>query len=334
MYFEILNTFRTITFFLEDMYSTDVDRFTSIVTEDGRLNVVYTQLLNDVFTIPEERYQPFLTDPVMMAIVNEHFEFEIDNVLITQVNNEELLISDPNDSRTRNEIRNLPKGEELDFDSIPQGAYWGNDTDTQAFLTWCGCSITIERIGCDEIEVSGTCKDFAFGAGSGEVEIVITDQLISFPPAPPSIQTLYAQRHIVNNNFSFIVNTNNLPGINNLDEIFVFVSADPNCFVGSTQIERFNFDPHSSFCDLGEGDTGWLWAQDNGSQGMSYRVNYYKNWRSSYSRAELYSKRWNGNSWVTGGGDLEARIDETKRNFACLHTIRKMKQNHVLIVIM
>jgi len=276
------------------------------------VNTVHNKLINDVFENSRDRYQPFLTDPIMMAIVNEHFEFEVDNVLITYMNNSDLLICDPNDSVTKNAIRTLSKGGVLDFNSIPSGAYWGEDTNVRSLKPWCGCEIKIEQISCNEVRVFGTCKDFAFGSGEGLVKIFITNSQ-SFPgPDPLGNPPTPNQSHIIDGGFSFTVT------LNPTQPIFVHATANPDCFVGGTKTALLEFDPDEDACDFNERDTGWLWAQDNGVQGMSYRTSYYKNLWSSYEEAKIFSKWWTGSKWEPSSQDLRVEIDVIRKNDLCI----------------
>lgn len=297
---------------LDAMYSKDDQEFNSVVSSNRRgVNTVHDKLINDEFENPKDRYQPFLTDPIMMAIVNEHFEFEVENVLITYMNNSDLLISDPNDSATKNSIRNLTKGGELDFNSIPNGAYWGEDTNVASLKPWCGCEIKIEQISCNEVRVFGTCKNFVWGSGEGLVQIFISNSQ-SFPgPDPFGNPPTPNQSHNIDGGFSFTVT------LNPTQPIFVHASANPDCFVGGIKTSTLEFDPDADACDFNERNTGWLWAQDNGVQGFSHRTAYYKNFWSSYEEAKMFSKYWTGSEWKKNDQDLRVEIDAIRKNSEC-----------------
>ncbi|MCB0660965.1 MAG: hypothetical protein KDC04_08515 [Saprospiraceae bacterium] len=99
--------------------------------------------------------------------------------------------------------------------------------------------------------------------------------------------------------------------------IFVHASATPGCFAGSIQMTTFEFDPDIDACDFGDKDTGWLWAQDNGSQAMAYRTSCSKNFWSSYEQAEMYSKWWDGTKWKKGDASLRVEIDAHRKNDVC-----------------
>ena len=93
--------------------------------------------------------------------------------------------------------------------------------------------------------------------------------------------------------------------------------ANPDCIVGETKIVTLGFDPGAAICDFNARDTGWLWAQDNGVQGMSYRTSYYKNFWSSFEEAKMYSKWWTESQWKPGRQYLRVEIDAIRRNIAC-----------------
>lgn len=297
---------------LDEMYSEDDQEFNEVVSSNRRdVNTVHDKLINDEFENPEDRYRPFLTDPIMMAIVNEHFEFQVENVLITYMNNSDLLICNPNDLTTKTAIRNMSKGGELDFNSIPLGAYWGEDTNPQSLKPWCGCEIRIEQISCNEVRISGTCKNLVWGDGKGLVQIFLSNSQ-SFPgPDPFGNPPIPLQQHNVNGGFSFTIS------LSPTQPIFVHALADPNCITGNTKRVTLEFDPDEDACDFNEKDTGWLWAQDNGVQGMSYRTSYYKNFWSSYEEAKMFSKMWTSGQWKPNNSNLRVEIDAHRKNNQC-----------------
>lgn len=287
----------------------DINDIENVMPSEGvTITTVHELLVNDEFVNPDSRYQPFITDPVMMSIVNEHFELEINDRLVTYMNNSELLISDPNDIGTKEAIRNLVKGELIDFKDIPKGAGWADDTDEKALINNCTCSIKVKRISCTEIRVSGRCKDFVWGDGKGFIEI---NRFDSNNFAIPIGGGIFEINEEVEGNFVFTLNVD-------LDEestLRVFI--DPNCKTGNNTLINFDLDELS--CDEEESDTGWEWAQDNGVQGMSYRTEFYENWFSNYSVAEMYSKFLDGSTstWKKNDQELEAIISDTRRTPLC-----------------
>lgn len=275
-------------------------------SEAETIRTVHGLLVNDEFANPDSRYQPFLTDPVMMAIVNEHFEFQINDRLVTYINNSELLISDPNDIGTREAIRNLTKGEPIDFTKIPKGAGWADDTNEKALFDNCTCDVKVKRISCTEVRVAGRCKNFVWSDGSGFIEISRTDANNS----PVAIGGgIFEINEEVVGNFEFNLN------INAGDASTLRVFIDPDCLTGNNTLINFDLDQVS--CDQDESDTGWLWAQDNGVQGMSHRTEFYENWFSNYSVAEMYSKFFDGSEWKKNDEELVATISDLRRTPIC-----------------
>lgn len=304
---------------LDELYSLDEQEFNEVAAHiSDEVTTVHNKLFSDVFVNPEDRYQPFLTDPIMMTIVNEYFEFEVDGILITYMNNSDLLRSKASDVTTRNEIRQMEKGMVLDFDAIPKNAFWGDDSNELSFKPICHCDIKVEKISCTEVKISGSCGNLFGGSGGGTVSwntssstsTALFDFMDINNPAPG--QTSVA----VDGNFEFIVDVQNILG-----QLAgsVLVQVNPNCFFGQGNIKRivFIFDPTQDLCDSDERSTGWLWSTDGYSQGMSHRTSTYYNSWSHYAEAKLYSKWWSGSNWQENKSDLEATIEEQRRNFNC-----------------
>jgi len=107
---------------LNMLFDEDDQEFNRVV-EAISVNTVHKKLANDVFSNPDDRYKPFLIDPIMSAISNEHFEVQIADVLLTQITNDFILVSDVNDVATRSELRNMSKGKNLNINAIPAKAY-------------------------------------------------------------------------------------------------------------------------------------------------------------------------------------------------------------------
>ncbi|MBK9737715.1 MAG: hypothetical protein IPO92_23345 [Saprospiraceae bacterium] len=214
---------------------------------------------------------------------------------------------------TRTAIRNITKGTELLLSNVPTGAAWGDDTDEQSFLApWCGCEIKIKRIDCNTVRIIGNCQNFVFGAGDGTIEIFLNNS--QFFPTPGTIPTSTFR---TNGNFSF-----DIP-LSNTSTLFLHASARPDCFFNNLATASTN-GPSGSVCDPDDKDTGWLWAQNApGTEGMSHRTSAYKNTWSGYEKAELFSKRFNGSSWVKNNANLRVTIAATRKSFGCSVTDRE-----------
>jgi len=103
------------------LYDTDYEQFNEIASAIN-VNTVHQKLENQVFTNPEDRYMPFLSDPVMASIVNEDFQYQIGSEVFTIINNEFMLRSDANDQNLTMRFRSLDKGNSLNIESIPDNA--------------------------------------------------------------------------------------------------------------------------------------------------------------------------------------------------------------------
>ena len=296
---------------LNNLYDSDFDSFDTEMMSFPTITTVYTKLSNDSFVDPADRYQPFLTDPVMQSFINEYFEFAIDDVLVTYINNEQILISDINDVSVRNAIRHITKGSYITKNSVPAGAYLGEDTDVQSFIrTPCTCQISIRQISCSELRISGNCKNLVWGSGGGLVSVYLSTTTQG-QPSPFVIPNITIN---VDGNFETTVDMNDfgLPG-----PWYIWASANPDCIFGNTVWASYTYEAGVSECDDRERSTAWLWAQDNGVQGMSYQTSFYRNFVGSQSKAELYSKWWTGSNWKEGNARLDVGIYENKLNSEC-----------------
>jgi len=123
---------------LNILFDEDDQEFNRIV-EAFAVNTVHKKLANDVYENPDDRYQPFLIDPIMTAIANEHFEIQVADVLLTHITNDFILVSDVNDVATRTELRNMTKGKDLKINAIPTKAYpVTNDNVSTLLGPWSG----------------------------------------------------------------------------------------------------------------------------------------------------------------------------------------------------
>jgi|GEM_PF-4362870 len=130
--FKTVDQFEEYFLYMEEVYEADFGDYLDIVEKtEGEVTTVLYKEMNDEFYNPEDRYQPFLNFPIMNGLVNEHFEFQIGDVLLTFVTNELILTSKASAIETQQAIRDLPKGEGVfDIDRIPEGAY---PTTTKGF---------------------------------------------------------------------------------------------------------------------------------------------------------------------------------------------------------
>ncbi|HLO54632.1 MAG TPA: hypothetical protein VK169_10105 [Saprospiraceae bacterium] len=255
------------------------------------ISVAYL-LENDAFVDFKDAYSPFLTDPVMREICNPHYEFQIGDALVTYINNTQILISDINDINTKNEIRQLEKGKQITVNQIPNAAYWGEDTDIQAFIKKpCSCKVNVEKSGCNRIRVHGSCKNLIWGSGEGDISVFLGfDPNSPLPPLPANFTGSF------DGNFEYFFDVNNT--------MLIRVVVNGDCFLGNSQIVDFLFNPNGNSCDKREKDSGWD-AVIDGAEAMRFRVQYYSNILSDYEKAENESIQWD---------NVDARWESRKAN--------------------
>jgi len=123
--FKTVDQFEKFYTSMEELYERDFMAYHDLMKQnEGEVNTVFLKQLNDEFYNPEDRYQPFLTLSVIEGLVNEYFEFQVGDVLLTFVTNELILTSKAEDTQLQQAIRALPKGEDVfDINRVPEGAY-------------------------------------------------------------------------------------------------------------------------------------------------------------------------------------------------------------------
>lgn len=292
---------------MEEILDTNQDLFERIVDYEGSLMTIQKKLINDNFESPDRRYKTFLGDPIMRSVLNENYEFEINNVLVTYMNNRDLLICDPNDRATQSEIRNLPKGGALDFSTIPRGAYWGDDTNSESLSPWCGCQVHIER-HCEQIHIWGTCKNAIWGDGGGTVTLKTTNY------SPPQTQN-YEITKDVDGNFDFYID---YPFSFSRDIVTFWVQAQGDCSNRRPAEAYLVYDPKvNNSCDSQERSIeGWC-QNAAGTEGYTYKTSYYQNFWAYYSKAEMTSKHKENDQWKRNSAPLHVKIEEYRNNIEC-----------------
>ncbi len=294
---------------LSDIYDRDEETFIRTIQGLGRVKTVFLKQLNDEFTKVEDAYQPFLSDPVMAAILNEHFEMQVGDALITYVNNEKILGSLASDTDVQRQIRAMEKGREITPRNIPAGAYWGDDTELESFLGggWCGCNIKVEQIDCEVMRVSGKCSNFWGNDGNGFLRIYRTDFQNPLPPANHLIQS-----GNVNGNFQFDIDvSSSFPTSKS-----VFAHVDPSCFTGQNKWAFNEFSENGS-CDKSEKTETGAQFTSNLSSVMIYRTSNYENFWNYYHSAQIWSYSLSNGRFRRQNARLSTRIDATKRIESC-----------------
>ncbi len=292
---------------LDDLFDRSGEQFDLLASSNESINTVHTILKNDRFSNPDYRYQPFLTDPIMMAIVNEHFEFQVGNILVTYINNEDVLMSNPNDAQTQSEIRALPKGGEISIDDIPEKCVMKDDHNIEGFmLTGCNTLLEAEDLECDSLKIIVGFYDDNFDPQSGRIIIYRTNS-----PTFPTSGTPIVDDHFTGFRGYIYIDATTPP-----QNRFFHARAIPDCATAPTLTETVEFIDDENICDNDERDTGWLW-EANGIHGFSHITSFYKNWFRAYYKSRMISKRWNGSEWEKRDANLTVEIEGTKRNDDC-----------------
>lgn len=269
---------------------------------------VASRLRTDEFVNFGDAFSPFLTDPIMMEICNLHYEFQIGDQLVTYINNRQILNSNINDFVTQNKIRNMQKGQTITVSDVPNGAFWGEDTDIVEIRNMpCSCSINIEQFGCNQVRIFGKCRDLAWGFGQANLSVWLNFN----SNLPPSIQQNPTFTYSVTGNFEYIYTLSSASTIRAI--------IDPDCITASTKTVQSNFTPSAPSCDSRELDSGWL-SIASLPEGMRYRVQNYNNWLSTYERAEIKSVFWNSQKqkWEPrSASKLDVSISVNRLNLSC-----------------
>jgi hypothetical protein len=236
------------------------------------------KLENDEFSDPNLRYKPFLSDPLMMELVNLNFEFQVGGALITIMNNEQILKCDPDDIVAKSKIRLLSKGKDLVYSELPPNTIVAPDNKLESYLEpllWCGCEIDILQTDCNTVRVFGRCRNTLFLDGDATVKVFLMNGKASTQVLDQRITGSFD--FYVPMNFSTFVTSQN-----------VFATADPDCFSGKTVSANFVASKTKNTCDSRDRATPDLEKRD-GDVLMAYKVKYYTTWLSNYEEADQHS---------------------------------------------
>ena len=286
------------------------------LTRDPSVITVFQRLSNDEFENPQDRYMPFLTDPVIMSFANLNFEYRIGDLLITHINNEQFFTSDITDNNLTQQIRNFAKGGKINIDDVPDGAVVGTNI-TGIHTRSCKCEVDIARSSsdCDEIRVFGHCtkasdpnhtppnsivsiKISLTGYGSTDLDLIAT---------------------VVEGNFDIPVDLSVYPDFNNSTQqpINLFFQVDAEAQCGRGDQARLSFKPREGVCDDNDRETEWEWKEDGGSQAISFRTKVYEGFFASYQEAEIFSYHKSGNIWNNNKSKISSKIRAQRRNAVC-----------------
>lgn len=307
LYFSDIEHFKDYYTSMSDLYDADDQLFINSMIRGEEFVTVFNKKLNDSFTHPEDRYQPFLSDPVMQIIANENFEFGIGDNLISYINNDEILTSNIDDVSIRNQIRNMPKGQPIKLEDIPKGAFWGSDTNIESFAPpLCGCDIEIEKVTCTSYRVKGNCKNLVGQDGDGKLVIILKDkprELGGFEIPIISVNT--------NGNFEHIFEINP-----SMDGLTIMASIDPDCIAGGTKFKNLLIDIDAQACDNNDRKSD-DWTTNGDNHAIKHITSVYSSWCCHYESAEIEGYYFTGVKWDPRNADLTTTIFTIRKTLGC-----------------
>lgn len=286
---------------LDSLLSYDTDMFDSIVLADSPVETI-----NDLYTTTS--IETFLADPVMRAIVNANYEFQIDSVLVTFINNDQILTADAYNSSLRTSIRAIPKGEHLSKGDIPSDVFWGNPDDIEnAIKIGCGCSINIRAFtDCANVRVWGACHGFWGHDGDGLVTVDFDPNGLAEP-----VERLNEE---ISGNFEFFINVTSL-ALYQQEGIFD-ATVDPECQLAAPKYAAYSYDP-ATFASC---DNEHRTARDtitNGNERMRIETSYYRGTSGYTHKAEIISETLSNSKWERTKANLEVEVDANRQSQGC-----------------
>lgn len=300
---------RTPSYIDDRLYFADFDEFKEYFLElDSLYDAVYKDIfdsivlattpvtvINNQVTSLSAAAQTYLSDPIMRAIVNPNYEFQIDDVLVTYINNSQIVASDISNTSAKSDIRALTKGIPLTLSNLPSGAYWSDPKDLEdALKIFCGCRLTIAQWGCDSLRFFGNCNAFFGADGEGSLTI----QIVGDNPI-----TIHQQD--VDGPFEFFLN------ITLMDATLFSAWVDPDCGTANNATAQWLFSPEDlQACDPTYRSSGFE-TMTSGSERMIYQTSYYQNFWGWHHLAEIESRTLSGSNWNRSRADLRVLVDAT-----------------------
>jgi len=290
-------TFNDATHFLSfyeellDLHTTDYDAyldFCKVDIENHNINdYIFTPIIklhNDKFSNPNDRYKPFLIDPVSMAVCNLDYEFIIGDRLVRIINIGQFLMADLSDAQAISQIRTYPIRSEINPNDLPDNIDMGNVFDDFTIVKRnCKCNVNMYRLNCDILRIEGDCG--GSGGSAAGATITLKVSVASFGSSGSGL----------------------------------FTFSDGAAACGATDYEELVFRPLDGICDKGEAATEWGWKEDGGSQAISFRTSYSIGTFRACERAEVFSYWYDPalGDWMNNKQKLTATIKANRRNLVC-----------------
>ena len=263
------------------------------------------QTLNDlVYTTAG--YFPTIFDYNMRAIINPYNEFQVDDVLVTLINDTDWILSDVSNGTIKTTLRGLTKGVSLDIENIPAGAQWTTSDNFEKALGnfLCGCNVSIEAFNCEVIRIHGSCSGFFGSVGGGEIDIDINNNS-------------FISDEEVGNNFEYFINIDQFNGQPGTIE----VTVDPNCILALNDNAEYEYDPEDfEQCDEHEMATTAIF--ENSTERIRALVYYVKKDFSGLEltrshNAEIWSESYLGNNWTPSRAEMTVGVEANQRSLGC-----------------
>ena len=288
---------------LDSLFTEDLEVFDSIVIADSPV-----QTINELYS-SNLSYSTFLADPIMRAILNPYYEFQIDSTIITFINNDVILAFDANDGTARSAIRGITKGVRLDIEEIPSGAYWAKPDDIEnAIHIGCGCNVYVRAYpDCENVRIWGRCNGFWGNDGDGDVTA-------EFDPNGPGAPVQVVDEEI-SGNFEIFINVSFLP-LYQQEGIFN-VTVDPECQLAQNRYASFYFDP-SDFAGCDESHRTASDILTNGTERMKIETSFYvNNLHYACHKSEIRSETYNGTKWESTKASLWCSVEANQISIGC-----------------
>ena len=300
---------------LESMLSSgDGDYFDSIVNLTTSVST-----LNDVIATTIGSFG-VITDQVLRGIINPYNEFQIDDILVTVVNDNQWLMSDASNGTLKTAIRGMTKGDAFDTGDIPAGAQWVAPYELEDGLRsfWCGCRVRIERLSCTEIRVYGSCSGFFGSNGGGEITITFDPDGLGGP--------VELENEEVGNNFEYIINISQLHGMVGI----VTAVAESNCeFELGPYPWEFYFDPAEfEACDYLPRELTQTITNGLGSERMIITTAFRRNAFADVHSAEITSESNDGGGWDKSSANMTVGVEANRKSPTCELEDSKDDQEH------
>lgn len=306
---------------LTRIYDQSLDLYDEALSTYMNFNSVQFGLLRDVFSRPDDRYQPFITDPIYMAVLTKLNDFQIGDIYYSFINSSELIYCDVADGNTIQEIKSLQVNGNLSLATLPNKSmitHKDNLPNVVSPRSGCNCSTSVVYSDCDGYTFSASCTD-------DDGEPINMQGYITYVP-----QLGFDSQFVASGNGQFSVNV----GFDDLDQLFIDNNTDDRTILFCINVDcggsfinsicddfRLNHRIGEGHCDISEqGEDNWEW-EEVGNEAMSFRLAYYTGLFNGHEEAKIYSYRWVNNKWRTRSAALDVSVFAQRTWEDCISAI-------------